>query len=199
MSFGSKAWMALLVAAALVAPSGFVGGGAAMAAAPAPAWIVNKTVSRLRFQSSSGGAPFVGAFERWNADIHFDPKNLAASAVLVRIDMTSARTGANDRDEALPGADWFATAKFAQASFAAKSFKDLGGGRYQALGTLRIRGIARPLTLNFQLAIKGDQARMVGNAVIDRRVFGVGQGQFAGADTVPFAVRIAVAITAKRG
>ena len=196
---GFKGWTGSLAALALAVPPGVAVGGPAAAAAAAPAWLVNKAASRLQFQSSQAGTVFTGSFNRWDAAIRFDSKNLAASSVLVRVDMTSARTGASERDEALPGADWFATAKFAQATFAAKTFKDLGGGRYQAIGTLTMRGVARPLTLEFRLAITGDQARMVGSTTIDRRVFGVGQGQFAGADTVPFAVKVGVNIVAKRG
>uniref|UniRef100_UPI001576079A YceI family protein n=1 Tax=Sphingomonas bacterium TaxID=1895847 RepID=UPI001576079A len=172
---------------------------AAAAPAIAPAWAVNMAASHLRFQSSVGGATFTGAFARWHADIRFDPKNLPGSSVLVRVDMASAKTGSSDRDEALPGADWFSIGKFAQASYAAKSFKDLGGGRYQALGTLTMRGVARPLALPFTLRIQGDQARMTGTAMIDRHVFGVGQGQFATADTVPFNVQLAIDLAAKRG
>ena len=186
-------WAGWLAALALVVPAAGIGAGQAVAAT-APAWTVNKATSRIQFQSSAGGSPFTGAFGRWNVDIRFDPKNLAASSVLVRIDM-----GAADKDEAMPGADWFATAKFAQATYAAKSFKELGGGRYQALGTLTMRGVTRPLALNFQLAIAGDQARMVGSTMIDRHIFGVGQGQFAGPDTVPFAVKVSINLNARRG
>ncbi len=189
-------WLALV---ALAAPVGVMPGAVAAATAVAPAWTVNKAASRIQFQSSSGGAPFTGSFGRWNAEIHFDPKNLAGSSVTVRVEMASARTGASDKDQAMPGADWFATAKFAQATFAAKSFKDLGGGRYQAAGTLTMRGVTRPLALIFKLAITGDQARMHGQTVIDRHAFGVGQGQFASADTVPFAVQVGIDLVARRG
>lgn len=172
---------------------------AAHAGPVASAWTVNKPTSHLRFSSSVGGMSFTGSFGSWNADIHFDPKNLAGSSVSVRIDMASARTGASERDEALPGADWFATAKYAQASFTARSFKDLGGGRYQATGMLTMRGTVRPLAVTFKLLVSGDQARMSGTATIDRHAFGVGQGQFAAADTVPFAVQVGIDIVAKRG
>ena len=189
------------IALATLAPLTIAGGvfaAGAVQAAPAPVWAVNMAASRLAFQSSVGGSAFTGQFQRWRADIRFDPKNLAASSVTVRIDMTSARTGASERDEALPGSDWFATSQYAQAAFAAKTFKDLGGGRYQAIGTLTMRGVTRPLTLPFMLKLQGDQARMTGETVIDRHVFGVGQGQFAGPDSVPFAVKIQVALAAKR-
>ncbi|NIJ09497.1 polyisoprenoid-binding protein YceI [Sphingomonas vulcanisoli] len=171
---------------------------AAAQAAPAPGWAVNMAASRLTFQSSMGGEAFTGQFQRWRADIRFDPQNLPASSVLVKVDMTSARTGSSERDEALPGDDWFAAGKFGVATFAAKTFKDLGGGRYQAIGTLTMRGVTRPLALAFMLKIQGDQARMEGNTMIDRHVFGVGQGQFAGADSIPFAVNLRVSLAAKR-
>ncbi|WP_174290873.1 YceI family protein [Sphingomonas bacterium] len=186
----------LMSALALGAPLAMMPVVAAVPAL-APAWTTDMAASHLRFSSSVGGAPFSGSFARWHADIRFDPKNLAGSSVLVRVNMASAKTGSSDRDEALPGADWFSISKYAQASYAAKSFKDLGGGRYQALGTLTIRGVARPLALPFTLKIQGNQARMTGTATIDRHVFGVGQGQFATADTVPFNVQLAVDVAAK--
>lgn len=167
-------------------------------AAPAPVWTVDRAASKLRFQASASGERFQGEFGRWVADIRFDPKNLAGSAVIVRIDMASARTGNAERDGMLPTDEWFDTRKYAQASFAARSFKDLGGGRYQAIGTLTMRGTAKPFVLPFTLAIQGNTSRMTSTATIDRRVFGVGQGQFAGADTVPFAVQVGIQLTARR-
>ena len=189
-------WCAL--AALTLVPSIVSPVATAIAATPAPAWVVDQRASRLSFRSSMGGEAFEGQFNRWQAAIRFDPKNLAGSSVLVKVDLASARTGSADRDEALPGEEWFSAAKFGQATFAARSFRDLGGGRYQAAGTLSLRGVSRPLALAFQLRIQGDQARMVGSTVVDRHVFGVGQGQFAGADSIPFAVRVNVSLNAKR-
>jgi polyisoprenoid-binding protein YceI len=190
-------YAAALMLLATAVPSEFAPAAAAPVA-QAPAWAVDMAGSQLRFQSSAGGTSFTGTFGRWHADIRFDPKKLVGSSVLVKVDMASARTGSSDRDEALPGADWFAIGQYAQATFASKTFKDLGGGRYQAIGTLTMRGISRPLVLPFTLKITGRQARMTGTATIDRHVFGVGQGQFATADTVPFNVQLAVVLSAKR-
>lgn len=197
--FGLKRHAGWLAALAVAVPNTLAIPVVAVAATPAPLWNVNMAASRLRFQSSVGGEQFIGTFTRWRADIRFDPKNLAGSSVLARIDMASAKTGSSDKDEAMPGAEWFAVSKFAQATYAAKTFKDLGGGRYQAIGTLTLRGVTRPLTLPFTLQIQGDQARMTGSAMVDRHAFGVGQGQYAAADTVPFGVRIGITINAKRG
>lgn len=154
--------------------------------------------STLGFASSFSGTAFQGSFKRWNADIAFDPKNLAASKATVTIDMTSSATGDASRDESLPTDDWFSTGKFKNATFTTTSIKDLGGGKYQAPANLTIRGVTKPVVLNFTVAITGDQAKMTGSTVINRTQFGVGQGQWAGAETVPYNVTVNVNITAKR-
>ena len=175
---------------------------AMLAAAPslasAPAWTVNKQASKLGFTGAMNGQSFNGGFRRWDAKIQFDPKALNDSSVLAVIDTGSAVTGDQTRDEALPTADWFSTAAFPRATFQANQFKDLGRGRYQAIGTLSIRNVKRPVDLPFQLTINGNQATMHGSLTIDRRIFGVGQGQFATGDTVATNVRIDVAISATR-
>ncbi len=176
--------------------------GALVLATPAlcaPAtWTVDKATSRLGFKSSFGGEKFDGAFRRWDAQIAFDPKALAASKVVVSVDMTSAATGDESRDEALPTDDWLAAKKFPRATFTTTSIKDLGGGRYQAAGNLAIRGVSKPIVLPFTLQITGQQAKMAGSVTINRGVFGVGQGQFKSAETVPLDVVVNVSLQARR-
>ena len=173
-------------------------GMAASAEAAPAAWTVDKAASSIGFRSSLGGMAFAGTFRRWDAQIQFDPKALAASRAVVTVDVASAVTGDRDKDEAMPTADWFDVAHFPRATFATTSFKDLGGGRYQAVGTLTLKGVARPATLPFTLTIAGAQAKMNGQLSVNRSAFGVGKGQFASAETVPFAVAVTVAMTARR-
>lgn len=181
--------LALIAAPVLAAPA---------VAAPATGWTVDKSASRLGFGASMNGQGFNGTFRRWDSRIAFDPNNLAGSSVVAVIDMGSAVTGDATRDEALPSADWFSAKLFPRATFTARKFKDLKGGRYQALGELTIRGTKRPVVLPFQLTITGDVAKMHGVLAIDRRVFGVGQGQWASGDAVATTVQVNVVITARR-
>ena len=172
---------------------------AAVAAIPgATAWTVEQGASRLVFRSTASGAPFEGVFRRWEADIRFDPKDLAGSRAVVTIDMASAVTGDEMRDEAIPDPEWFDVARFARATFTAERFRPLGGDRYEAAGELEIRGVRRPAILPFTVVIAGDQARMQGELVLDRTTFGVGQGQWRSKEIVPFEVTVAVTVTAHR-
>lgn len=167
-------------------------------AAPAPAWTVDKAASRIGFSSSMSGDAFSGSFKTWDSAIRFDPKNLAGSSVTTTIDMTSAATGDEDRDESLPTAQWFAASTYAKATFAATKFKALGGNRYQADGTLTLRGVSKPVSLPFTLTITGDVAKMTSSINLNRLAFGVGTGEWAGTTVVPANVRVDISLTARR-
>lgn len=166
-------------------------------AASVPLWAVEQG-SRLGFSASMSGAVFKGNFARWTAQIRFDPANLAGSSAVVQIATASARTGDASRDEALPTDDWFAVRAFPTATFRSTRIRSLGGGRYVADGQLSIRGTARAISLPFTLQIAGNRAVMRGSLAIDRTVFGVGQGQFAGNDPVTRSVRIDIALNARK-
>ena len=169
---------------------------ATVQAAPAR-WSVDAG-SKLGFTGKMSGEAFNGVFRSWSAQIAFDPKDLAGSKAEVVVNIASAATGDADRDQALPTDDWFAAGKFPKATFVTRSFKDLGGGRYQAVGDLTIRGVSHPVTLPFTLVITGDTARMNGQLALNRGAFGIGQGKWATGDTVDTQVAVTIALTAHR-
>jgi polyisoprenoid-binding protein YceI len=170
----------------------------AVQAMPAAGWTVDKNGSAIRFSTSVSGAAFSGAFSRWDADIHFDPANLAGSSATVTVDVASAATGDADRDQALPTASFFSAAKFPRATFSAHAFKSLGGNRFQALGQLTLRGVTRPVVLPFTLAIANGRARMNAQVVLDRLVFGVGQDEWRATTSLPAQVKVDISLTALR-
>jgi len=174
----------------------------APAATPAPAtgatpWKVAPG-SKLTFASSWGGDPIQGRFDKWRADVLFGPDALDKSKVTVSIDMTSAKTGDEQRDASLPSGDWFDAAAHPKATFTATKFEKTGADRYVAHGALSLRGVTRPLDLPFRLTITGDKAHVTGEAGLDRTVFGVGQGEFTATDQIPGKVTVRVDLTATR-
>ncbi len=196
---------ALVLAAAMAAgavqatPVPSANGGRHAALAPAvPVWIVDKVASRLTFRSSVSGQTFDGVFKAWDAQIAFDPKNLRASHATVTVNIPSVVTGDPTRDQMLPTPDWFAAQKFPQATFVSTQITQTGPDRYQAVGDLRIRGVVRQVTLPFTLSIIKDMAAMDGALTIDRRAFGIGQGQFASPDTVAANVSVMVKLSARK-
>jgi cytochrome b561/polyisoprenoid-binding protein YceI len=179
------------------APSAAPGAAAATPPAGPVAWTVQKG-STLGFATTWSGDPLQGRFEHWTANILFSPDALDRSKVSVSIDMTSAKTGDQQRDASLPASDWFDAATHPKAVFTASKFDHPGGDRYVAHGSLSLRGVSKPLDLPFRLTISGDTAKVSGETSLDRLAYGVGQGDFQATDQVPAKVSVRVELTAKR-
>ena len=115
--------------------------------------------SSLTFATSWSGTPIQGRFDRWTADIVFGPDALDKSRVTVSVDLASVKTGDEQRDASLPSGDWFDVATQPKAVFTATRFSKAGEGRYVAHGTLKLRGVTKPLDLPFRLTIDGKTTR----------------------------------------
>nr|WP_295107742.1 YceI family protein [uncultured Caulobacter sp.] len=161
------------------------------------AWAVQKS-STLTFTASWSGSGVEGRFRTWSADILFSPEALDRSKVSVSIDMASAATGDDQRDQSLPSGDFFAAAEHPKAAFTATKFRKTGEGKFVADGTLDLRGVKKPLSLPFTLKIDGDTATARGVTTLDRTTFGVGQGEWASTDEIAAKVKVAFSITAKK-
>jgi polyisoprenoid-binding protein YceI len=167
-------------------------------AAPATAaeWAVAPAKSAIKFSGVQVGAPFTGRFERFDAEVNFDPATPEAGHAVVLVDLASARTGDVQRDEALPQKDWFDVKSANQARFEATRFVDKGHGDYEAVGTLTIRGTSRPLTLPFHLTLDKGQAHATGHVGLVRTDFGVGQGPWASGQWVGLDVGVDIDLVA---
>lgn len=187
-----------LRAAALCLALVAINPGAALAAERAAAWRIDPAKSRLGFSGTQTGKPFDGAFQRFEADINFDPENLEGSSITVTIDTSSAVTGDRQRDSALPGSDWFASKTFPKARFEATRISAKPDGSFIADGELTIRDVTRQLALPFTVEITGDQAVAKGEVSLMRSEFGVGRGEFETGQWVGLEVSVTVSITAQQ-
>jgi len=159
-------------------------------------WVIDKAASNLGFETVVNGQTVVGHFSQWSALIGFDPQHLADAKVEVLVDTGSATTQDDTRDQMLPTPDWFDRAVFPQARFHASKIVSLGGNKYEADGDLKIRSTDKPVVLRFTLDIVDGKATMSASMPLDRTAFGVGQGQWAGTDSVAATVAVKVALVA---
>ena len=159
-------------------------------------WTVKHDNTHLEFSGLQNGKPFRGYFERFTADIVFDPNNVQESHVEVVIDMKSAKTGDQLRDSALQQDTWLYTAKYPYAYFVSEVFRRLSHDHYETMAVLTIRGQSQTVFLPFDLSITGDHARMSGMLTINRTDFGIGQGFWASGEIVSLPIRITVHLDA---
>lgn len=162
------------------------------------AWIIDPAASSVTFTATQQGEAFTGRFDSFSADIRLDPENLSGAMIEARIDMASVDAGSTDRNDALPTNDWFAVKKFPEATFQSSEITSLGGGQYEAAGTLTIKGTSQPATLPFTLTIEGDTAMATGTLELSRTDYDVGTGAYKDGKWVGLPVTVTVDITATR-
>ena len=145
--------------------------------------------SSLGFSTSFEGESFEGRFARFSPRIVFDPKQLAGARFDVGIELASADTKNDERDEALRGNGFFNSRKTPQARYLATRFRALGGNRYVAEGTLTLNGISKPVPLQFSWT-PGAQTVLAGSATVKRLDFNVGIGEWSDTSELPDEVRV---------
>jgi polyisoprenoid-binding protein YceI len=167
-------------------------------AASAADYTVQPAGSTLGFTSSFQGSSFDGKFEKWTAAISYDAAKLAASKFDVTVDLSTAKTGDSDRDSALPGADFFDVAKYPQAHFVTTGFHQKGS-QVIADGTLTLRGVTKPVSLNVTFKPQGNGATLDVSGSVNRLDFGVGGGQYKDTSVIAAEVKVTahLVLTAK--
>ena len=161
-------------------------------------WTMQPKDSQLTFVGTQAGAPFEGKFEKFTADIKFDPKDLASSRFDVKIDMGSVNTRDGERDGALKGGDLLNVKQFPSGQFVADKFTDKGKGQYAANGKLTIRNVTKDVPIEFTFEQKDGGAWLKGSAAIKRLDFGVGQGEWKDTETVANEVKIRSSLLLKQ-
>ncbi|MBB5046450.1 polyisoprenoid-binding protein YceI [Rhodopseudomonas rhenobacensis] len=165
-------------------------------AAEASSWKVDPARSQIGFSGTQTGERFQGKFGRYQATIDFDPAAPEGGHAVIAIELGSATTGDKQRDQALPGEDWFDVSRFPTATFEAKRFVAKGGNAYEAQGTLSLRGVSRDLVLPFTLDTKDGVAHAKGHVDLLRNAYGVGQNAWSSDAYVAFAVGVDIDLIA---
>ena len=160
-------------------------------------WRVIENDSHVKFIASQQGTEFTGEFKIFDARINFKENAIDDATVTATIDLVSVSAGDKDRNGALPGKEWFDIKSTPKAVFQSDDFVKTGENRYEARGTLSMKGKSQPLTLPFTLDITGARAEMEGQVTLDRTLWEVGSGNWSTDEWVSTQVVVDVRITAE--
>lgn len=162
-------------------------------------WNMQPKESQLTFVGTQAGAQFEGKFEKFTADIKFDPKDVATSRFDVQIDTASVNTRDGERDSTIKSQDLFAVKQYPTARYVADKFTTKGKGGYAATGKLTLRGVTKDVPIDFTFEENAAGAWLKGTASIKRLDFGVGQGDWKDTETVANEVKVKFALLLKKG
>jgi len=168
---------AVLLAAALVA--GLATFTAAPAALAADTYLLDVNHTTVGFTVRHFFTRVPGKFTRFEGTIQYDGADLAKSSVTVTIETASIDTEVPDRDKHLKSADFFDAEKNPKITFVSTRVKPMGANKAQIEGTLTIRGVTKPVTLDVDLlgsgpdAWGGYRAGFEGRTKVNRLDYGV--------------------------
>jgi polyisoprenoid-binding protein YceI len=159
----------------------------------------DQSASELNFQGSYDGEPIDGKFEKFSGTVRLEWAKPSDARFLVSIDVNSLNTDYAERDDTLKSEDWFNSEKYPLASFESTSACVLAPASPEVAaamtcpGNLKIRGQSKAVSL----AIRFDSASqtMTGKSTINRRDFGIGQGEWEEAGVIGETVSIGFRLT----
>ena len=132
--------------------------------------------SEVAFMSTQMGVPVQGRFNRFAADVAFDPARPETGKFDFTVDLASVSLGVPELDAEVNKAAWFDAGRFPQASFRGASAKAAGQGRFDVAGKLTIKGKTRDVVIPVTLAQNAKATTATGAFLVKRLDFGIGDG-----------------------
>jgi len=143
-------------------------------------WTIDPAHTRIGFTARHAMVTKVrGAFTEFSGSATLDADNVGDSHAEVTIEVASVDTGNAQRDDHLRTNDFFDAANFPQIKFVSIAAQRIDEEHYRLTGDLTIKGITKPVTVDFEftgLAVDpwGNQrAGFEGRTVINRKDWGV--------------------------
>jgi polyisoprenoid-binding protein YceI len=140
--------------------------------------------SSIKFVTRQMNVPVDGEFKRFDATVAFDPKRPEATKAEFEVDLGSIDLGNAEGETEAKAKPWLNVAAFPKAKFVATSVKALGGNRYEAAGTLTIKGASQQVVAPFTLAEAAGVRTVEGQFTMKRLQYKIGEGAWAATDTV---------------
>lgn len=120
-----------------------------------------------------------GVFERFQANLRFDPDDFATTVIQASIDADSMTTRQPQRDAHLKSEEFFHVTKYPDITFQSIGCAQVGERQCELTGNLTLHGITRPIT--FHTTFGGlnkdprgrERAGFLSKASIDRSDFGL--------------------------
>lgn len=146
--------------------------------------------SNIIFSSRQMGVPVDGLFKKFSAAVRFDTAKPESGTAQIVIDIASIDAGGAEANDEVRGKSWFDAVEFPSASFISSSIKPLGGGKFEAIGKMTIKG--RTLEVRAPFRLKEDKGLLdiSGAFVMNRLDFGIGSGMWGDTSVVADEVQI---------
>jgi polyisoprenoid-binding protein YceI len=130
------------------------------------------TKSTLVATFKQEGVAVDSPFTRFSGKVSYDPRNVAASSAMLEVETASLDIGDPAYNAEVAKKSWFDSAAHPKATFRSTAIKAVSATRFDATGSLAIKGRVQTITVPVTVAATGNV--FDGNFVISRKAFGIG-------------------------
>jgi len=93
-----------------------------------------------------GLSTFVGRFNAFDAQLNFDPNNMAEASLKAVVNIDSVDINNGRLSKTLQNETWFNSAQYPQAFFVSHTVKSVSDTRFNFTGDLTLKGVTKPVT-----------------------------------------------------
>lgn len=151
---------------------------------------VQAAQSTVNFGYTQMGVPLEGKFNKFAAQLTFDPAKITNAQARIDINVASIDTGSTEANDEVVGKQWFNAKTFPTASFVSTGLKALGNNHFEASGKLSIKGKTLDVKAPVTFQNVGDRGAFDGSFTIKRLDFAIGEGEWTDVGTVANEIQI---------
>lgn len=148
---------------------------ATLAAGSAP---INAGKSRLTATFTQMNVPVDGTFKTFSGQITYDAANVGASSAEVTVDTGSFDLGDEEYNAEVRKKEWFDAGAFKSATFKSTAIRPLGADKFEAEGTLTLKGKSQPVKATVTVKAEGSSQRFDGQLSVSRAAYAIGTAEW---------------------
>jgi polyisoprenoid-binding protein YceI len=139
---------------------------------------VDVAKSTITAVSKQMNVPVDGKFNKFTAQVKFDPAKPAEGSAQFTVDVGSYDLGDESYNEQVRGKDWFDAKIFPQASFVSSAIAPAGNNQFKVTGKLTIKGKSQTVVVPVTVSQQGGTQTFDGDLPIKRTQFDIGTGEW---------------------
>lgn len=163
MSHSVKFRLPLLLTAVMTAGTAFAAGNN-----------LNVAKSSITATFTQSGVPVDSPFKTFTGRIVYDPANVAASSAELEVTTATLDIGDEAYNAEVRKKQWFDVATYPKGTFKSTAIKSTGQGRFEATGTLTVKGKVQTITVPVTVKNTADGLAFDGKFTLSRKTFGLG-------------------------
>lgn len=135
---------------------------------------VDASKSKLTATFTQMNVAVDGTFKTFSGTIAYDAKGVEKSSAEITVDTASFDLGDEEYNAEVRKKEWFDASAYKTATFKSTAIKPLGADKFEAAGTLTLKGKSQPAKATVTTKTEGAVRRFDGTLAVSRKAFDIG-------------------------